>query len=128
MGSLTSLKTLELYSVTSRAACLLRGPTNPCMSPYAGQEMPERRRGCDWHRIAHIPRLQIVKDRPSSYGYHFFTGVSSNFILSSFEARGICRYSFLLQLIIVVSVWLVLCISDCLFMICTTEVRTPIVY
>uniref|UniRef100_A0A0A9HIC0 Uncharacterized protein n=1 Tax=Arundo donax TaxID=35708 RepID=A0A0A9HIC0_ARUDO len=78
MACLTSLKTLELHG----AVLIQSLPELPASLEVLQilechpmlQRRCKKRRGRDWHKIAHIPRLQIVQDRPSSYSYNFYRG------------------------------------------------------
>lgn len=76
MARLPSLATLEF----KRAILILSLPELPASlqvlqilgcHPVLKQRC-RKRRGHDWHKVAHIPDLRIVQDLPSSYGWHSF--------------------------------------------------------
>jgi Leucine-rich repeat (LRR) protein len=79
MARLTSLETLEF----KRAILIQSLPELPAslrVLQFLGchpvlKQRCRKRRGCDWHKVAHIPYLQIVQDSRSSYSWN------SNYIL-----------------------------------------------
>ncbi|OEL33235.1 Disease resistance protein RGA2 [Dichanthelium oligosanthes] len=78
MSSFTSLETLSIH----RAVLLQSLPELPAslevLQIFECHPVLERRcrkrRGCDWHKIERISKLEIVQNKPSSYTAHYYTG------------------------------------------------------
>lgn len=79
MARLPSLATLEF----KRAILVLSLPELPASLQFLQilgchpvlKQRCRKRRGHDWHKVAHIPDLRIVQDLPSSYIWHSFAGI-----------------------------------------------------